>query len=375
METYEMFWKVNLDDLEALFFKKVNNLFSEYNNVGPFEMKFNLTRADKSHHLSLHIEMKELPKTYHSIKVNMKLGIVSTESDDEIEALREIKQIYTRHDSSWGHTHFLDWNKINKYVKVDTKQVTFWCTIRNYYTHHDDSRTLRAIYDMLTQGISGDSPSPPPTHDAAPPLVTETTTTTEQKGPVSSFVYEHPIVKWEATVEKLNRELGETKNKCEEWSTKHKNIDTTLKLTMEENQKLKQEVSSLKVAKNEVEQEKYLIQKQLDDSGIVTKKRKLDKTQGAIAVSNHLQILAELPIENIDRTSMRDTQECLQKLLARCTEALNVMEKCSICKEARIDTILLPCGHNQFCFDCASQIIEKCPTCRDPISARTKCYL
>jgi hypothetical protein len=39
---------------------------------------------------------------------------------------------------------------------------------------------------------------------------------------------------------------------------------------------------------------------------------------------------------------------------------------CKICLEAPIETILLPCGHQAFCFDCASRITE-CALDRQPI--------
>ena len=47
---------------------------------------------------------------------------------------------------------------------------------------------------------------------------------------------------------------------------------------------------------------------------------------------------------------------------------------CKICMDAKIDTVLIPCGHWVCCSDCGSNI-DKCPLCRNNITLQQKVYM
>jgi hypothetical protein len=58
---------------------------------------------------------------------------------------------------------------------------------------------------------------------------------------------------------------------------------------------------------------------------------------------------------------------------ARAKEALESAERsiqCQVCMQRRVDTVLSGCGH-VLCSVCAGQIHDRCPYCRDPLSAGT----
>lgn len=47
--------------------------------------------------------------------------------------------------------------------------------------------------------------------------------------------------------------------------------------------------------------------------------------------------------------------------------------QCCICVDARVNAVLLPCRHQQFCMTCATAV-STCPTCREPIASRLQVY-
>jgi len=49
---------------------------------------------------------------------------------------------------------------------------------------------------------------------------------------------------------------------------------------------------------------------------------------------------------------------------------------CGMCVEKRINSVMVPCGHQYMCFDCLEDNeIHKCPICRTPITQKLKTFL
>lgn len=52
---------------------------------------------------------------------------------------------------------------------------------------------------------------------------------------------------------------------------------------------------------------------------------------------------------------------------------------CEICMSSNRDTVIMPCMHFMFCYECLSKMQQqqqnKCPACRTPISGLLKCKL
>lgn len=60
------------------------------------------------------------------------------------------------------------------------------------------------------------------------------------------------------------------------------------------------------------------------------------------------------------------------------TDSLLNSPRCLVCSEARVTHALIPCGHNFFCMDCATDIVEGdplCPVCSMPATTAIRIYL
>jgi len=69
-------------------------------------------------------------------------------------------------------------------------------------------------------------------------------------------------------------------------------------------------------------------------------------------------------------------QEQLQRQLEELKRAKAVLEDqklCSICCDREIRVVLIPCGHRSLCKEC-SELLQKCPLCRAPITGRIESY-
>lgn len=89
-----------------------------------------------------------------------------------------------------------------------------------------------------------------------------------------------------------------------------------------------------------------------------------------------LSDLKELP--NTTACDETDIPACTNK---QCNDELqqrlqNIHQTflCKICMDAKIDTVLIPCGHWVCCSTC-SRNIEKCPLCRSNITMRQRVYM
>lgn len=60
------------------------------------------------------------------------------------------------------------------------------------------------------------------------------------------------------------------------------------------------------------------------------------------------------------------------------TDSLLSSARCLVCSEARVTHALIPCGHNFFCMECATDIVEGdplCPVCSMPATTAIRIYL
>lgn len=97
--------------------------------------------------------------------------------------------------------------------------------------------------------------------------------------------------------------------------------------------------------------------------------------------------LEELPssVECHCTTDCQCTTEC-QTNSMECSDAQNIGQLkqrldniqqafvCKICMDAKIDTVLIPCGHWVCCNACG-QNIDKCPLCRSDITLQQRVYM
>ena len=86
------------------------------------------------------------------------------------------------------------------------------------------------------------------------------------------------------------------------------------------------------------------------------------------------QQLKELDIDHSGLQSLRELNEQVVSLQKRISDRIREEEKCKICMENKINTLLIPCGHLAFCEQCSKKI-KTCPFCKGPITSFHKVFI
>ena len=94
------------------------------------------------------------------------------------------------------------------------------------------------------------------------------------------------------------------------------------------------------------------------------------------AVKTRLGALTTM-VREVRGRQTQDLRMLLRVLFAMLRRATAEQATCCICRAARADTVLAPCGHHAFCGACVGRLREssrpmRCPVCREPVEGSIK---
>jgi hypothetical protein len=146
-------------------------------------------------------------------------------------------------------------------------------------------------------------------------------------------------------------------------------------------------VSEQMIASQQSEKETYSLKQRIEDleASLSTLQTQLAQCQADLESKD--QTLSRQSVTfSPDLSKFTSIAVCENALLALDQAKVQIIEKkvrlaideellCVICMDAKRDTVLIPCGHGQFCWDCVSRLPNKrCPCCTSIFRNKMKLY-